>query len=121
MHKEDFEQPINPQKWWLYHRIKFNKGLLIGGMLAFALYTLFSGQIFSIRNAEVVSMGMLYECIGYFIYMVLANIAYTIGWLADILFNHTHSNAFRNIVFTSGYWFAVCLPSTLILTFFTLI
>lgn len=49
------------------------------------------------------------------IMIFIANILYTLGWLADILFNPANSQRFRENLFKLGYWFSVALPILFIL------
>ncbi|MFD1255555.1 hypothetical protein ACFQ3S_02000 [Mucilaginibacter terrae] len=113
------ESQIKPQNWWLHQRIKFNRGLLIGGMVTFVIYTLYSSRFFDAMEFNSMLNFMMVQVIIYFFYMIMANVFYTAGWLADVLLNTSNSQRFRNTVFNYGYWFAVCLPIAVILVFVT--
>ena len=81
------ENKPNARQWWLHQRIKFNKGLLISGMLTFVIYTLFTAQIFGSPYLTITLNTMMIEFIVYLFYIFMANLFYTIGWLSDLLFN----------------------------------
>lgn len=100
------ENNTNARLWWLHQRIKFNKALMISGMLTFVIYTLFTAQIFGSPYLTVTLNTMMVELIVYVFYMLMANLFYTIGWLSDLAFNTANTQKFRLYVFTGGY----CLP-----------
>lgn len=103
--------------WWWKNRAKYNKGLLIAGIVAFILYC-FLGPIFIAPHAvefEETIFEMAFQGIAYLFMMMIANVFYTLGSLIDIWFNTNNSPRFRERLFALGYWFSVALPSLLIL------
>jgi hypothetical protein len=105
------------KEWWFKKRSEYNKGLIIGGFIAFVLYCLLGAIIIEPREEfEVTLFTTLFQGIAYLIAMGLANIFYTLGSITDLLFNITNSNSFRERLFASGYWFSVLLPSAYILS-----
>src|SRR6185437_8305019 len=107
----------NSRKWWLQRRLKYNKGLVISGFIAFTIYCVL-GEIIIARYEEFEEtiFEMAFQGVGYVIMMCVANIFYTLGWIADSSFNKNNSQRFRERLFALGYWFSSSLPILLILS-----
>lgn len=102
------------KQWWFYKRVKYNRGLIAGGILAFIIYCVLASitppnDEFEINLFTIIILGTMY-----LIAMVLANILYTLGSITDLLFNKTNSQDFRELLFALGYWFSVIIPSVII-------
>ncbi|WP_183575200.1 hypothetical protein HDF18_14700 [Mucilaginibacter sp. X5P1] len=105
------------KQWWSSKRIKYNKGLVIAGIVGFLLYCTL-GPIFIAPHAvefEETIFDIAFQGVAYLIMMVIANVFYTAGSLIDISFNKNNSQRFRERLFALGYWFSVALPSVFIL------
>ena len=106
--------------WWWSKRYQYNKGLVIAGFSAFVLYcTLGPFIIEPHEEFEETIFEMVFQRIGYFMMMVLANLLYTLGWIIDISFNPSGAQPFRDRLFAIGYWFSFSLPILLILSVMT--
>jgi hypothetical protein len=106
-----------PSQWWLYKRIAYNKGLVIAGIIAFALYCVLGPIIIAPHEEFEVSLfTMTFQGCAYFIMICIANIFYTLGWIVDTSFNKSNSLLFRKRLFAVGYWFSFALPILLILS-----
>ncbi|MCR8561268.1 hypothetical protein KXD93_26685 [Mucilaginibacter sp. BJC16-A38] len=104
-------------QWWLYKRIEYNKGLVIAGIIAFALYCVLSPIIIAPHEEfEETIFEMAFQGFAYFIMICIANVFYTLGWIVDTSFNKNNSLLFRNRLFALGYWFSFALPILLILS-----
>ena len=106
------------KQWWSSKRIKYNKGLLIAGVVAFILYCTL-GPIFIAPHAvefEETIFEMAFQGVAYLVMMVIANVFYTLGSLIDLSLNTNNSQPFRERLFALGYWFSVVLPSLIILS-----
>jgi hydrogenase-4 membrane subunit HyfE len=93
------------KQWWSFKRIKYNKGLLIAGVVAFILYCIL-GPIFIAPHAvefEETIFEMAFQGVAYLIMIVIANVFYTLGSLIDISLNTNNSQRFRNRLFSLGY------------------
>lgn len=63
------------KEWWFKKRSEYNKGLIIGGFIAFVLYCLLGAIIIEPREEfEVTLFTTLFQGIAYLIAMGLANI-----------------------------------------------
>jgi len=105
------------KEWWWSKRLKYNKGLLIAGFIAFMLYC-FLGPIIIAPHEEFEEtlFTIAFQGFGYIVMMGIANLFYTLGWIADISFNKSKSLQFRERLFALGYWFSFALPILLILS-----
>jgi hypothetical protein len=107
----------NSKDWWLWHRIKYNKGLLIAGFVAFMLYCILGPIIIAPHEEfEETIFEMAFQGFFYFIMICIANLFYTLGWVIDLWFNKNNSLLFRQRLFNLGFWFSVALPNLLILS-----
>ena len=102
--------------WWFNKRYEYNKGLVMGGIIAFILYCILGFIIIEPRQEfELTLFTILYQGIAYIMLMALANVFYTLGSIADLLFNKSNSTKFREHLFVAGYWFSTLLPSLFVL------
>jgi ABC-type cobalamin transport system permease subunit len=103
----------NKQKWqwWQTRRLRYNKGLIIAGILAFLLYCIV-GEIFIAPHEEfeVTLFTIGFQGIGYLIMMLIANAFYSLGYVVDRFFNSANADVFRKNLYNLGYWFSICLP-----------
>jgi hypothetical protein len=111
------ETLLNARLWWFSKRLKYNKGLIIAGFIAFMLYCILGPIIIAPHEEfEETIFEMAFQGTAYLMMMGIANIIYTSGWLIDISFNKNNSNLFRERLFALGYWFSFSLPILLILS-----
>lgn len=103
------------KEWWFKRRAKYNIGLLILGFISFNLYW-FLGEtlIFPYDESfEVTLFTMAFQSIGYLVFILIANVFYTLGYFADKLFNKNNLEEFRINLFNSGFGFSMLIPFTL--------
>ncbi|MDP9082012.1 MAG: hypothetical protein M3O71_31745 [Bacteroidota bacterium] len=106
-----------PSQWWLYKRIEYNKGLVIAGIIAFALYCVLGPIIIAPHEEfEETIFEIAFQGFAYLIMICVANVFYTLGWIVDTSFNKNNSLLFRKRLFAIGYWFSFALPILLILS-----
>jgi len=111
--KEDIK---TTKLWWFKKRHDYNKGLVIGGTIAFILYFVLGCIVIEPHQEfEVTLFTTIFQGIAYLIAMALANVFYSLGSIADLLFNRTNSNSFRERLFAFGYWVSVLSPSIFII------
>jgi hypothetical protein len=116
MNFEGSPTKIDRKYWWRAKRCKYNIGLIIAGFIAFVLYCVL-GEIFITprEEFEVTIFTMTFQGIAYVVMMCVANIFYTLGWIADLFFNTNNSQRFRERLFAFGFWFSFALPILFIL------
>lgn len=111
------DHTLTSKQWWWSNRLKYNKGLIITGFIAFMLYCILGEIVIAPREEfEETIFEMAFQCTGYLIMMIIANAFYTLGWLIDILLNKSNSQLFRERLFSIGYWFSFALPILIILS-----
>jgi len=114
MNTEDREAVRN---WWLINRLKYNKGLIIAGFIAFTLYCILGPIIIAPHEEfEVTLIVMVFQGTAYVLMICIANVFYSMGWIIDLSFNKSNNQRFRQRLFALGYWFSVSLPNLLILS-----
>lgn len=98
--------------WWKNKRIKYNKGLIVAGFTAFAIYAILG--IFLIaphdEEFEITLFTIFFQSIGYLLMMGLANVCYNLGYMVDKHYNKDNNQAYRQRLFNFGFWFSVLLP-----------
>ncbi|MFN0292612.1 hypothetical protein [Pedobacter helvus] len=100
------------KQWWSSRRLKYNKGLVIAGITAFILYAVL-GEILIMpydSEFEITLFTIAFQGIGYLFMMLIANLFYNLGHIADNMFNKDNSEQFRKLLFNFGYWFSFGLP-----------
>jgi hypothetical protein len=108
------------KKWWWSKRCKYNKGIIIAGLVAFILYRVLGPIIIEPHEEfEETIFEMVFQGVAYLFMIGIANILYTSGWIIDISFNQSNSQIFREKLFALGYWFSFALPILLILSVMT--
>ncbi|PJJ64020.1 hypothetical protein [Chryseobacterium geocarposphaerae] len=105
-------EKYNLGKWWFNRRIKYNVGLLISGFVSFNLYWLLGELlIFPYDDTfEVTLFTMSFQFVGYFFFILLANVFYFLGYFVDVFFNKNNSEEFRTNLFNSGFIFSLFIP-----------
>ena len=109
------------RSWWFNHRLRFNKALLFTGLMGFltqALVYPFKRPDITI-NGLVCNMQISATCL--VIFLILANIAFTIGSVIDLVFNQEDCSSFREWVFIVGYYFAIVVLIFLMIVFLYII
>jgi hypothetical protein len=109
-------------KWWLHKRLQYNKGLLFTALMGFVVQAM--QQPFN-TNAKQIIDGLMPEMrlagTVLIVFLILANIAFTVGSIIDLLFNHKNSQSFREGLFLIGYGFAIVALISCIIAFLYLI
>jgi len=106
----------NRRKWWLKNRLRYNKGLVISGFVAFVLFVVLASIVIAPNEQfEETILAIVFQGFAYFIMMCIANLFYTLGWIIDLLFNTSNSQRFRETLFLLGYWFSFALPILFVL------
>lgn len=100
------------RQWWANRRLQYNKGLIIAGITAFILYAILGSTLIMPcdEDFELTLFTIIFQGIGYLIMMLIANLFYNLGYLADKIFNKDNIEQFRQHLFNFGYWFSFGLP-----------
>jgi hypothetical protein len=124
------EIPIDKNKliknWWSERRWKYNRGLVIAGIVAFFLYAVLGGILIEPHDDtfEVTLFTTAFQGMGYLIMILVANVFYNLGPLLDRLLNKKNSEKFRTNLYNIGFWFSFGLPFLIpvliIIQYFTL-
>lgn len=106
-------EEVNVNRWWWLKRLQYNKGLLLSGAITFVIV----GLICTVQPAYIVQYIFPLFGIIYTVYVVIANILFTLGWVLDIAFNRYNDDNFREIIFKLGYWLSVLAPPAVVLIY----
>jgi len=100
------------KQWWASRRLKYNIGLIIAGISAFILYVIAGSTLIMPydENFEITLFTTVFQGIGYLLMMLIANLFYNLGHIADKKFNKVNDERFRERLFNIGYWFSFALP-----------
>jgi len=98
--------------WWRAKRLKYNKGLVYAGILAFFTYAILSAFLIEPyeQDFDITLFTMAFQGFGYLIMMLIANVFYNLGSFVDKLLNKEDDEKFREKLFKMGYWFSFGLP-----------
>jgi hypothetical protein len=99
-------------KWWAGRRLQYNLGLIAAGLLAFALYCILGITLIAPHDHEfeVTLFTTAFQGMGYLLMMLVANVLYNLGPVADQWFNRRNDPTFRKRLFDIGFWFSFGLP-----------
>ena len=100
------------RKWWFQRIAKYNIGLLISGFISFNLYW-FLGELLIFPNDESFEVNLFtifFQSIAYFVFILIANAFYTLGYFVDKYFNKNNSEEFRMKLFNSGFGVSIFIP-----------
>lgn len=103
----------NARKWWEQHRLRYNVGLVVAGVLAFVCYVIVVDRGISagtMPGAEITVLTTLFQGIGYLFMMAVANVCYFAGPLSEVVVKPTKVERYRTVMFRFGFWFSVLLP-----------
>jgi hypothetical protein len=100
--------------WWEQRRLKYNLGLVISGLLAFASYVGVVDRCISsgaMPDAEITLFTTAFQAVGYLLMMGLANLCYFAGAFIEARFvEQPKVERYRRVAFGFGFWFSVLLP-----------
>jgi len=98
--------------WWKARRGRYNLALVAGGVLAFAGYC-GAVSICIGRNAdpdvEITIFTMAFQAVGFGIALLLANVFYGLGPLAERIVRPSRPEPFRQWLFAAGLVFSLAL------------
>ncbi|WP_345954518.1 hypothetical protein [Mucilaginibacter sp. PAMB04168] len=107
----------NVNRWWRIKREEYNNGLLIAGAATFILLTCWIATVVNFSTeGEYIPIILFCFVVAYVIYMLIAHLLYTFGWVADVWLNHHDDENYRQMLFKVIYWASVVIPPLLILS-----
>ncbi len=97
--------------WWEARRWRYNKGLVIAGLLAFVGYAVVGFTFLTDdQEFEITGLTTLVQGIGYLFMMGVANVCYCLGALSERGVEPAELEKHRQRHFRLGFWFSVLLP-----------
>lgn len=97
--------------WWEARRWRYNKGLVIAGLLAFVCYAIVGFSLLTgDQEFEITGLTTLVQGIGYLFMMVVANVCYFLGPLSERGVDSKDLEQHRQRYYRLGFWFSVLLP-----------
>lgn len=103
---------IANKDWWEKRRFRYNVGLVLAGITAFALYAILGLNLIAPHDNEfeINLFTILIQGTGYLFMMMVANILYFFGHIIDIRYNEKHDEQYSKRLFNLGFWFSFSLP-----------
>ncbi len=99
---------IEIPRWWSRRRLLYNKGLFIYLLIALALYFFLGSKM--IDGFEVSVHAVLVRLAYGLVYIVLANIFYTIGAMVDTRINWGGIERLSFLIWRIVYWVSALIP-----------
>ena len=107
----DGSQAVAARVWWSARRLRYNVGLVVAGVCAFALYVYaFEARCRNEPGAEITLFTTAFQAVGYGIAMGLANLCYQLGPALERLVPAGHVDCYRRIAYVGGFVLSVALP-----------
>jgi len=93
-------------------RWKYNKGLVLAGVLAFVIYATVASILLAPYEPdfEITLFTIVFQGFCYLFMMLIANLFYNLGPMVDRHFNRDNDQEFRELLYNLGYWFSFGLP-----------
>lgn len=102
---------LSGSQWWEARRLRYNLGLLVAGILSFVAYVVVLRRFHDrIPDAEITLFTVLLQGIGYFCFIIMANIFYFLGALSERLPRLRSLESHRKFAYTLGFWLSMALP-----------
>lgn len=102
---------LSAYEWWGRHRLRYNIGLVIAGLLAFVAYAVivftFEARI---PDADITVFTTLFQAVGYLVAMGIANLCYSLGSVSERILKPKNVTTYREAVYKLGFWFSMLLP-----------
>jgi hypothetical protein len=105
--------PRATEMWWAERRLRYNIGLLVAGLLGFALYAVAISRCIDLRapgDWEITILTIVSQGLAYLVMMGVANLCYYLGPWCERAVNPANVAIHRKVAFRLGFWFSVLLP-----------
>ncbi len=110
----DFNQATSEEerkKWWSEKRTKYNIGLILSGMIAFVCYSLVVRYVIPpAPDVEITLFTLLFQGVGYLIFMSIANVFYSAGAAIENRCKPKNTLQFRIRTFNLGFALSCLIP-----------
>ncbi len=101
-------------QWWESRRLRYNIGLIVAGIFAFACYLIVCftllPRVLDPGRINAVGLETFVQAIAYLVLMVVANLFYCLGPMLEDMIRPTNVNRYRVISYRLGFWFSALLP-----------
>src|SRR5690242_12639825 len=104
------------RSWWGQRRLRYNIGLIVAGLLAFAVYVAVVDRGTSkgtMPDAEITLFTTAFQAFGYLVMMMVANLCYNLGRWSKSVIKPKNVDNYRRVTYWLGFWFSVLLPFTI--------
>ena len=112
--QETASDSIPAKDWWRKRRLRYNVGLVVAGLLAFACYVVVVFWGISINAipdpGAITLLTTIVQGMGYVFMMLIANVFYSLGPLSERIVKPVAIARCRRVTFGLGFWFSVLLP-----------
>jgi hypothetical protein len=105
--------PGGRRTWWDSHRLRYNLGLLIAGLLGFIAYVVAVDRCIDLHapgDWEITLFTSAFQGVGYLVAVAVANLFYGLGAWSERIFHPSDVKRYRTITFGMGFWFSVLVP-----------
>lgn len=107
----DASQAVPADVWWRARRLRYNIGLIVAGMCAFALYVwAFEVRCLGALDAEITLFTTAFQAVGYVMAMGLANACYQLGPTLERMVPARRVDSYRRAAYTAGFIFSIVAP-----------
>jgi hypothetical protein len=109
--------PFDAVVWWERRRIPYNLMLLVSGAVSFAVILFVGARLVNPGEDVIEPLAVIFGAVVYF---VGANVAYTLGWITELLWSGgdtSRTEMRRAVVYRKGVIFSIVLtvlPAVLI-------
>ena len=107
MSDSSLAQDSSAATWWAQRRWVYNRGLVIGGIVAVLCYGVLLETVAPHDSENEITA---FHGLGYLIMIGVANLCYGLGPLSEKLFDPIDRETYRRMCFQLGFWFSVLLP-----------
>lgn len=107
---------VPAKEWWGRRRLRYNIGLILAGLLAFAVqvavvsWGISKGAIPPNPDPDAMLITIVLDGTVYLFMMCIANLCYYLGPLSEEIVRPSDYDRHRHIAFRLGFWFSVLLP-----------
>lgn len=95
-------------RWWESRRLRYNIGLAVAGVLAWALFAIETSLLtdwFSISVSVTLAQGL-----AWLVAMGIANLACFLGPISEGIVKPGDPDAYRRRIYGLGFWFSMAVP-----------
>jgi hypothetical protein len=107
----DGSQVVAADEWWGARRLRYNIGLIVAGLSAFAMYVwAFEVHCRTVPDAEITLFTTAFQAVGYAIAIGLANLCYQLGPTVERIVPAQRVDSYRRAAYSAGLVFSMAAP-----------